>query len=56
MGYELARLLTSASKAKRDRERAEDDYEVNLQAEVEIKALHEKLDQLAAQIEPFFRK
>jgi len=49
-------LMSQNRQAKRDRERAEDDYEVNLQAEVEIKALHEKLDQLAAQIEPFFRK
>jgi len=49
-------LMSQNRQAKRDRERAEADYEINLQAEVEIKALHEKLDQLAEQIEPFLRK
>jgi uncharacterized membrane protein len=49
-------LMSQNRQAKRDRERAEADYEINLQAEIEIKALHEKLDQLGAQIEPFFRK
>ena len=44
-------LMSQNRQAKRDRERAEEDYEVNLKAELEIKALHEKIERLAAQIE-----
>src|SRR5262245_47797244 len=49
-------LMSQNRQAVRDRQRAEDDYTINLQAEVEIKALHEKVDHLAAQIEPLLRK
>jgi uncharacterized membrane protein len=49
-------LMSQNRQAANDRQRAEEDYEINLQAEIEIKALHEKLDQLAAQIEPLLRK
>jgi len=44
-------LMSQNRQAKRDRQRVEDDYEVNLKAEMEIKALHEKVDRLAALIE-----
>ncbi|HEV8201100.1 MAG TPA: DUF1003 domain-containing protein [Candidatus Polarisedimenticolia bacterium] len=49
-------LMSQNRQAANDRQRAEEDYEINLQAEIEIKALHEKLDQLADQIEPLLRK
>ncbi|HET8948543.1 MAG TPA: DUF1003 domain-containing protein [Candidatus Polarisedimenticolia bacterium] len=49
-------LMSQNRQAARDRQRAEEDYEVNLKAELEIKALHEKIDQLSAQIGPSFRK
>ena len=34
--------------AEIDRKRAEDDYRINLKAELEIKDLHEKIDLLIA--------
>jgi len=49
-------LMSQNREAARDRQRAEEDYEVNLKAELEIKALHEKIDQLSAQIGPSTRK
>lgn len=49
-------LMSQNRQAARDRLRAQEDYEINLKAEIEIKALHEKLDQLAAQVEPLLRK
>jgi uncharacterized membrane protein len=48
--------MSQNREAARDRQRAEEDYEVNLKAELEIKALHEKIDQLSAQIGPSTRK
>jgi uncharacterized membrane protein len=44
-------LMSQNRQAARDRRRSEEDYEVNLKAELEIKALHEKIDQLAALID-----
>jgi uncharacterized membrane protein len=40
-------IMMSQNRADaRDRERAEHDYEVNLKAEMEIRSLHEKMDEL----------
>ena len=39
-------MMSQNRMAKKDREAAAHDYEVNLKAEIEIMALHEKLDQL----------
>lgn len=39
-------LMSQKRQAERDRLRAENDYEVNLKAELEIQQLHEKLDEL----------
>ncbi len=39
-------LMSQNRQASRDRIAAEHDYEVNLKAEIEIAALHEKLDQI----------
>ena len=39
-------MMSQNRQAARDRMNAEHDYEVNLKAEVEIRALHEKLDEL----------
>jgi len=44
-------LMSQNRQAARDRQRAEEDYEINLKAELEIKALHEKIDRLSARIE-----
>jgi len=37
-------LMSQSRISDRDRERAEHDYEINLQAELEVKALHDKLN------------
>jgi len=42
-------LMAQNRQAARDRMAAAHDYEVNLKAEIEIAALHEKLDQIRAQ-------
>ena len=42
-------LMSQNRQAVRDRLAATHDYEVNLKAEIEIAALHEKLDQIRAQ-------
>ena len=42
-------LMSQNRAAARDRLAATHDYEVNLKAEIEIAALHEKLDQIRAQ-------
>ena len=42
-------LMSQNRQATRDRLAANHDYEVNLKAEIEIAALHEKLDQIRAQ-------
>ncbi len=39
-------MMSQNRHAQRDREAAEHDYQVNLKAELEIMALHDKLDQL----------
>jgi uncharacterized membrane protein len=39
-------LMSQKRQAEKDRLRAENDYEVNLKAEMEIQQLHEKLDEL----------
>lgn len=39
-------LMSQHRQAEKDRLRAENDYEVNLKAEMEIQQLHEKLDEL----------
>lgn len=39
-------LMSQNRQAEKDRLRAENDYEVNVKAEVEIQQLHEKLDEL----------
>lgn len=39
-------MMSQNRQAARDREAAEHDYQVNLKAELEIMALHDKLDQL----------
>jgi uncharacterized membrane protein len=44
-------LMSQNRQAARDRQRAEEDYEINLKAELEIKALHDKIDGLAEKIE-----
>jgi uncharacterized membrane protein len=41
-------LMSQNREASRDRLAAKNDYEVNLKAEIEIAALHEKLDQIRA--------
>jgi uncharacterized membrane protein len=43
-------LMSQNRQAARDRQRAEQDYEVNLAAELEIKALHEKIDRLSQRL------
>ncbi len=39
-------MMSQNRQAERDRTAAAHDYEVNLKAEIEIMALHEKLDEL----------
>ena len=39
-------MMSQSRQAKRDRAEAENDYEVNLKAEIEIRELHDKLDEL----------
>ena len=39
-------MMSQNRQAARDRRASENDYEVNLRAEVEIRSLHEKLDAL----------
>ncbi len=39
-------MMSQNRQAQRDRLRAENDYKVNLKAEIEIRTLHEKLDHL----------
>ncbi|MBX3294954.1 MAG: DUF1003 domain-containing protein [Acidobacteria bacterium] len=39
-------LMSQNRQAAKDRENAEHDYEVNLKAELEVRLLHEKLDEL----------
>lgn len=39
-------MMSQNRQAARDRLRAENDYKVNLKAEIEIRTLHEKLDHL----------
>ena len=41
-------MMSQNRQAKKDRIEAAHDYEVNLKAEVEIMALHEKLDEIRA--------
>ena len=41
-------MMSQNRQASKDRAEAEHDYEVNLKAEIEIMALHEKLDELRA--------
>jgi uncharacterized membrane protein len=42
-------MMSQNRETARDRERAEHDYEVNLKAELEIRSLHEKMDELREQ-------
>ena len=42
-------LMSQNRQEDRDRMRAENDYQVNLKAELEIRAINEKLDQLVHQ-------
>lgn len=44
-------LMSQNRQAERDRQRAEEDFEINLKAELEIKALHDRIEELAAKIE-----
>ncbi len=44
-------LMNQRYQQKRDRLRAQSDYQINLKAELEIRYLHEKLDDLLARIE-----
>ncbi len=39
-------MMSQNRKETRDRQRAEDDYKINLKAELEIRMLHEKLDHM----------
>lgn len=39
-------MMSQNRQAERDRKQAEDDYEVNLKAEIEVRTLHEKMDHL----------
>lgn len=39
-------MMSQNRKEERDRERAENDYKINLKAELEIRMLHEKMDHL----------
>jgi uncharacterized membrane protein len=39
-------MMSQNRKEERDRERAENDYKINLKAELEIRMLHEKIDHL----------
>ncbi|SFS11442.1 DUF1003 domain-containing protein [Sphingomonas jatrophae] len=41
-------MMSQNRQAEKDRLAAQNDYDVNLRAEIEIKALHEKIDALAA--------
>jgi uncharacterized membrane protein len=42
-------MMSQNRQAKKDRQTAEDDYGVNLKAEIEIMGLHEKLDEMRAE-------
>ena len=42
-------MMSQNRQGKKDRQTAEDDYEVNLKAEIEIMGLHEKLDEMRAE-------
>ena len=42
-------MMSQNRKEERDRERAEDDYMVNLKSEIEIRNLHEKIDLLISE-------
>lgn len=42
-------MMSQNRKEERDRERAEDDYMVNLKAEIEIRNLHDKIDLLISE-------
>jgi uncharacterized membrane protein len=44
-------LMSQNRQAEKDRERADDDFEVNLKAEMEIYELHEKIDRLTKLVE-----
>lgn len=44
-------LMSQNRQAEKDRERADDDFEVNLKAELEIYELHEKIDRLTRLVE-----
>jgi uncharacterized membrane protein len=44
-------LMSQNRQAAKDRERADDDFEVNLKAEIEIYELHEKIDRLTRLVE-----
>jgi uncharacterized membrane protein len=44
-------LMSQNRQAEKDRERADDDFEVNLKAEMEIFELHEKIDKLTRLVE-----
>lgn len=44
-------LMSQNRQAEKDRERADDDFEVNLKAELEIYELHEKIDRLTKLVE-----
>jgi Predicted membrane protein len=43
-------MMSQNRSEARDRLRAENDYKVNLKAELEIRHLHEKLDHLAPSV------
>lgn len=42
-------MMSQNRKEKRDRDRAQDDYLINLKAEIEVRILHQKLEVLTAQ-------
>lgn len=42
-------MMSQNRKEERDRERAEDDYMINLKSEIEIRNLHEKIDLLISE-------
>jgi uncharacterized membrane protein len=48
-------LMSQNRQAEKDRERADDDFEVNLKAEIEIYELHEKIDRLTKMVEALQR-
>jgi len=45
-------MMSQNRQEEKDRERARNDYMINLKAELEIRVLHEKLDHLLMQQQP----